>query len=76
MVTSDPATQQAQEDIPKIRWVVMAKRHVFQGSKPVSAHQEAGQESRARWHRARLAVVGDRMWQEIGMLVPRTAAGS
>lgn len=39
-------------------------------------HQEAGEEGRARGHRARLAVVGDRMWEETGMLVPRTAAGS
>lgn len=39
-------------------------------------HQEAGEEGRARGHRARPAVVGDRMWEEIGMLVPCTAAGS
>lgn len=29
VVASDPATQQAQEDIPKIRWVVIAKRSEF-----------------------------------------------
>lgn len=27
-------------------------------------------------HRARLAAVGDRMWEETGLLVPCTAAGS
>lgn len=54
----------------------MAKRYEFQGSQPVSVPQEAGQEVRAGGHRARLAVVGDRMWEEIGMVVPCTAAGS
>lgn len=39
---------------------------------PVSVQQEG----RTRGHRARLAVVGDRMWEEIGVLLPRTAAGS
>lgn len=73
---SDLATQQAVKDILKLRWVEMAEElwaFRVEGSISESGSWSGGQKP---GHRARLAAVGDRIWEEMGMLVPCTAVGS
>lgn len=76
LVMSDLATQWAEKDILKLRWIETAEE--LWALRVEASICESGSWSggQGKGHRARLAVVGDRMWEEMGMLVPCTAAGN
>lgn len=64
------------KDTLKLRWAKMAEELWALGVGASLSKSESWSEGQGPGHRARPAVVGDRMWEEMGMLVPCTAAGS
>lgn len=73
---SDLATRWAEKDMFKLRWVGMAEE--LWALRMEASVSESGSWSGGQGlgHGARLAVVGDGMWEEMGMTVACTAAGS
>lgn len=64
------------KDTLKLRWAEIAEELWALRVEASLSKSESWSEGQGPGHRARPAVVGGRMWEEMGMLVPCTAAGS